>query len=349
MSTMPRKQSSVGDRVEVYSSTAQRWSPGQIVDVIDNGHLVSVDFNCAGLRCRKSLSMSSPHLVVSGAESEADSDCSQAENECDPDGLFEIQPSITEDHANALQGEIQDIFYHKVYPPVVISYATGRRRDVDGKGAGPGLMWAQSLQKALFEEGIPSFTGLLIKGGMNWERFKLRIAKRNMPICKVIIEMLSKAYFNSFSCLDEVCVAASAKVPVLPLRFEDPLPDKREWWPTDDEPRELQVAQATSILQTNCLPARGGFCSSTDACLQLQKFGQGPKGEVRRRSWLHDALYVDPTIAFARIGIVKHVMLKHWCEQRWRTNFIAQQTFSTEQHDLRIFGFQACQFPSLLA
>eukprot|EP00930_Biecheleria_cincta_P047174 TRINITY_DN3264_c0_g2_i2.p1 TRINITY_DN3264_c0_g2~~TRINITY_DN3264_c0_g2_i2.p1 ORF type:complete len:1048 (+),score=194.42 TRINITY_DN3264_c0_g2_i2:117-3260(+) len=272
MSKIPRKPFSVGDRVEFYSSTAQRSWPGEIVELIENERLVSVVFNCAGRHCRKLLSMSSPDLVAVGAETEADNDCSHSEDECDPDVSFAIKPSISEDDANELQEEIQAIFHQfytqagydqpdSVYPPVVISYATGMRGD-DGKGAGPGLMWAQSLQKALFEEGIPSFTGLLIKGGMDWKKFQLRIARRGKPMCKVMIAMLSKAYFNSFACLDEVALAASTEVPVLPLRFEDPLPDTQEWWPNNEDRRELQVAEAIRALRNNCEPARGVFAAS---------------------------------------------------------------------------------------
>eukprot|EP00930_Biecheleria_cincta_P006864 TRINITY_DN10794_c0_g1_i1.p1 TRINITY_DN10794_c0_g1~~TRINITY_DN10794_c0_g1_i1.p1 ORF type:complete len:634 (-),score=89.82 TRINITY_DN10794_c0_g1_i1:1071-2972(-) len=190
---------------------------------------------------------------------------------------FKIKGFITQEEANRLQSEIQEEAkrhrdgrgLESYFPPVVISYATGCRHGKDGTGAGPGLVWTVALQRALFRQGIHSFSGLLIEGGMDWEIFKLRIQHKKQPRCKVLVVVLSKAYFQSKACLDEIYLAACAGVPVLPLRFEnaEDLPSPEQWWPFTDGKAEqmLKVDKVieSNILTSNCMPSRGMFINDS--------------------------------------------------------------------------------------
>ena len=108
------------------------------------------------------------------------------------------------------------------WPEVIISYATGTRmtwsghsHDLDGEGCGPGMMYCHLIVRYLSRAGIPCFTGLHVEGGYNWHVYfeKLRHAK-------VMIVVMSPAFFKSAPCFHEQLEARRNGLQVIPLLFE---------------------------------------------------------------------------------------------------------------------------------
>ena len=87
------------------------------------------------------------------------------------------------------------------YPEVIISYATGRRPASDVTGAGPGMFIAAAVIEALFKSEIPCFSGVMTPAGMNCKEYFLRLDHAK---ARVLVVLLSKAFFQSIACLKEV-------------------------------------------------------------------------------------------------------------------------------------------------
>jgi hypothetical protein len=133
--------------------------------------------------------------------------------------------------------------YEDWYPPLVLSYASGRRTNRKGvaddcDGSGPGVMYAKGLMEFLHERGLQCFSGLQVPAGVDWETFMLRLTgengKREKP--KVLIIILTAGLFHSKPCLKEIDTAIKNKIALLPVRFEDNLPAKEEQWTNLDDP-----------------------------------------------------------------------------------------------------------------
>jgi hypothetical protein len=133
--------------------------------------------------------------------------------------------------------------YEDWYPPLVVTYASGRRTNRKGvaddcEGSGPGVMYAKGLMEFLHERGLQCFSGLQVPAGVDWETFMLRLTgengKREKP--KVLIIILTAGLFQSKPCLKEISTAIENKIALLPVRFEDKLPAKEEQWTNLDDP-----------------------------------------------------------------------------------------------------------------
>eukprot|EP00937_MAST-01D_sp_MAST-1D-sp2_P002440 g2440.t1 len=64
-----------------------------------------------------------------------------------------------------VRGDVKDFF-----PPVLLSYATGRRDGIDAEGTGPGMFYAMWIAQLLQERGVEYFSGLCSKDieGQEW-------------------------------------------------------------------------------------------------------------------------------------------------------------------------------------
>ena len=151
--------------------------------------------------------------------------------------------------------------FSSYYQEVIISYATGERKRTDGKGAGPGLVCAAEFIRALRAEGIDSFSGLHIPPGEDWETFMLRLSGRKSK-AKVILALLTKAFYTSPACLDEMNEACK-KVRILPIRLEQ-VPEEEAQWENlytgddaKDDELELKIKKAQKELERNSIPAPG--------------------------------------------------------------------------------------------
>lgn len=198
----------------------------------------------------------------------------EEEGNYDSDSLFSMPSQITRSMANQLQDSIRVIAraqcnddLDQFYPSVVLSYATGSREGVDEHGAGPGLVYVTGLMRVLFGKGIANYSGLTLPVGRNWEVFKMRLVKRGKALAKMLIVLLTPAFYRSMACLSEVSLAAEFHIPVIPLRFEDALPGRSDQWSTAyGVDSELMVERAQRVLSgRNTIPARGCFVDDLQA------------------------------------------------------------------------------------
>lgn len=182
--------------------------------------------------------------------------------------MFKVPESISQQLANQVQAHVRNLASEhcnhdldRYYTDVVGSYATGSRHGVDGEGAGPGLLYVAALQHILHHEHVPCYSGLTLPIGRNWEVFKLRLAQRGEPRAKLLIVLLTEAFYSSNACLEEVSLADQFRIPVIPLVFERNLPKRRLQWPkalSEDEKLMVERAQH-AISGRNTIPARGTF------------------------------------------------------------------------------------------
>jgi hypothetical protein len=182
----------------------------------------------------------------------------------DPQLLREGAPAVTLKQSNDLQQSLHAHLgsrsWSEWWPQVCISYATGTRPGVDARGAGPGMLQAAAIMQALHGAAIPCASGLHVPPGSNWKDFLPKIDSR-FSRCEVLIVLLSTAFFRSQPCLLEVHKATQAKrMKIIPLRCEEPLPNKEEQWPEvgHDDARMLDEVQS-ELGPINALPARGLF------------------------------------------------------------------------------------------
>jgi len=120
-----------------------------------------------------------------------------------------------------VQQQIQQLVttdFSEFYPKVVISYATGRRPTSDVEGAGPGVYTAVAVIEAFFQEEIPCFSGLMTQASNNWQDYFLRVEHAN---ARVLVVLLSKAFFQSLPCLREVHDALQNGLLVISVRAEE--------------------------------------------------------------------------------------------------------------------------------
>ena len=76
-------------------------------------------------------------------------------------------------------------------------------------------MWA--LAHELLGHGVDSFNGYQVPSGKNW----VTVYFGMIPECKVLVAMLSRSYFRSEACLDELRAAIEQKKPVIPIFLEE--------------------------------------------------------------------------------------------------------------------------------
>jgi hypothetical protein len=179
--------------------------------------------------------------------------------------------------------------YEDWYPPLVLSYASGRRTNRKGvaddcEGSGPGVMYAKGLMEFLHERGLQCFSGLQVPPGVDWETFMLRLTgengKREKP--KVLIIILTAALYQSKPCLKEIDTAIKHEVELLPVRFEDNLPGKAEQWTNlkgqEWEMRKFRVQEKLNAL--NNIPNPGTVLnrptSLQDIVAELEKHLPAP-------------------------------------------------------------------------
>ena len=170
---------------------------------------------------------------------------------------------MTTQQSNEVQRDLQALTdgpWPQWFPKVCISYATGTRPGVDARGAGPGMMQAAAITKALHAAGIACASGLCVPAGNDWKEFLPKIKSR-FALCEVLIVLLSPAFYLSHPCLIEVEQAMSAKkMTIVPLRCAEPLPKKDEQWPDIGPEDALMLEQVQGKLGSiNALPPRGLF------------------------------------------------------------------------------------------
>eukprot|EP00039_Didymoeca_costata_P006790 m.93239 g.93239 ORF g.93239 m.93239 type:complete len:178 (+) comp13393_c0_seq1:163-696(+) len=70
-----------------------------------------------------------------------------------------------------------------------------------------------------FEHQIESFNGYQVEGGEDWQQRWFGVL--GDPDCKIVVAMLSRAYFKSPACIEEIKKAVSEKKYTIPVYLED--------------------------------------------------------------------------------------------------------------------------------
>ena len=174
-------------------------------------------------------------------------------------------PGVTTEQSNDVQRVIQSLMdrpWEHWFPEVCISYATGTRGE-DAPGAGPGMLQAAAITHALYNAGIACASGLCVPAGNDWKDFLPKIKSR-FSRCKVLIVLLSPAFYRSQPCLIEVHKSTKAKsMVIIPLRCSGSLPSTDAQWPDIDQKEVMVLDQVQDKLGSiNALPPRGCFFDS---------------------------------------------------------------------------------------
>jgi hypothetical protein len=183
---------------------------------------------------------------------------------------FSVPQAITEQTTNYVKGIVRSrlptgVPFEDVYPKVVISYASGRRPQ-DCEGAGPGMFYAADLLEFLHERRVPAFSGLHVPPGKDWKVFMLRLEGKKAQ-AKVLVVLLTAALYQSKPCLEEIHAAIENHIPLLPIRFEAKLPDKKNQWPQlTDEAEEVMISRVQKTLgKANDFPNPGTMLTMPSA------------------------------------------------------------------------------------
>jgi hypothetical protein len=174
--------------------------------------------------------------------------------------------------------------FDEFYPKVVVSHATGRRRDPsvarskwtakvgwsDCAGAGPGMFYAAGFLEVLHQCGLQCFSGLHVPAGVDWEVFMLRLKGRHAK-AKVLIVLKTKAFYESEPCLKELSCAIDQKIPVIPIVLEENLPDKQDQWKKlTDQDSEVMIAKVQEHLgKINDIPDAGTLLTVPEALEEI--------------------------------------------------------------------------------
>jgi hypothetical protein len=103
---------------------------------------------------------------------------------------------------------------------------------------------------------------LHVAAGTDWHVFLEKLNSR-FSKCQVLIVVVSPALFQSKPCLEEIYNALEAKIWILPIIFEGPIPPANEQWPmiTEDasEKNKLMLTKVTNEFSAlNTVPAPPG-------------------------------------------------------------------------------------------
>jgi hypothetical protein len=97
------------------------------------------------------------------------------------------------------------------FPTVMISYQSNST----GDGLGKSFMWG--MANSLKDRGITSFNGYMIKGGQMWQKAWFGL----LPEAECVILMMSKSFFQSRPCIDELEAAIAQRKPIIPVFLEN--------------------------------------------------------------------------------------------------------------------------------
>ena len=98
--------------------------------------------------------------------------------------------------------------------------------------------------------------------GTDWKVFLDKLSGR-FSECMVLVVVVSPALFLSKPCLEEIYNALEAKVWILPILFEGPIPPVRDQWPmitkADSDKNKLMLNKVTTEFSNlNIVPAPPG-------------------------------------------------------------------------------------------
>eukprot|EP01051_Picozoa_sp_SAG22_P019789 SAG22_NODE_3765_length_1538_cov_1.253648_1_plen_396_part_01 len=126
----------------------------------------------------------------------------------------------------------------------------------------PGMLYCQRVAELLAGRGVETFSGLHVKGGTDWHVFLEKLNGR-FAQCEVLVAVVTPALFLSKPCLEEIYNALEAKIWILPILFEGPIPPVKQQWPMitmrDSEKNKLMLQKVTKEFSAlNTIPAPPG-------------------------------------------------------------------------------------------
>ena len=127
--------------------------------------------------------------------------------------------------------------------------------------------------------GIPVFSGLHVPPGDDWKIYYTKLNSR-FSKCRVMIVFLSKAFYHSLNCLNEVNEALGCKkvTKIIPVVFESDLPGADDQWPSIQPEQTEQLQQLTTVQgglgKLNYFPARGTLLDNPQYVAELLQIVQ---------------------------------------------------------------------------
>lgn len=156
--------------------------------------------------------------------------------------LDDLTIRINERLADEAQSGVIDrlpVAFDDFYPPIFISFATGYRPSIEDY---PGKVLAEGVIQALFDNDCPCYSAhLMTRSGRNWSAYTLRVESKKVET-KVLVALMTKAFFRSMWCLQEVNFALEQHdCVIVPVRVEalksenriDISRDKDNMWPSE--------------------------------------------------------------------------------------------------------------------
>eukprot|EP00041_Stephanoeca_diplocostata_P013926 m.249210 g.249210 ORF g.249210 m.249210 type:complete len:358 (+) comp19516_c1_seq5:279-1352(+) len=130
------------------------------------------------------------------------------------------------------------------FPDVMLSYQT------NSTGVSLGKSWMWALANELKKHGITTFNGYQVRGGEDWQ---LKWFGK-LPKAKSVVVMLSRTFFTSRACVNELHQAVSQRKNIIPIFLDDVsvAPDVN-FLGDDDEDIELANFLRTAV-GTNRVP-----------------------------------------------------------------------------------------------
>ena len=130
----------------------------------------------------------------------------------------QVQDGVKREEGQRVRNYLQSLVRGPIgefMPKVMISYATGMRKGLDGEGCGLGMQYCHLVARYLDRAGISCFTGLHVAGGYNWRMYFEKLKQAD-----VMLAIMSPGFFKSGPCFEEQVEARRHGLKVIPLIFE---------------------------------------------------------------------------------------------------------------------------------
>jgi len=145
-----------------------------------------------------------------------------------PDAINEQNGTVIKNACISLL-QNQFISVEDFNPEVFICFASGYRPDSDTEPHGPGVFFAAALTKYLYEHDVQCYSSVMLPRGTDPMSVSSNIKSR-FSNCRVLIVVETAALYESAQCFRELSSAIQNKLQILPLRFEEELPEQADQW-----------------------------------------------------------------------------------------------------------------------
>lgn len=173
-------------------------------------------------------------------------------------GLLEMMHPpevITKKQGDEVRQLSQAMLRHEPHDaPVFVTYALGKRSE-DADGCGPGMYFAASVLKMLFDSDVKCICDLMLPAGSPHSILTGLLGSRFASV-KVLLVLQTKALYDSQEALTEIFTAQTSDVEIIPLRFENDLPPSSDEWP------QIARDDINGVMMLAAVQARFGKCTA---------------------------------------------------------------------------------------